>query len=581
MADLQRVIGLLHRADWTRLSLFADVYSESDGELARRRLRAMRPPGRHERHFRMRPGPDGGPDWEEMPEEDEDEEAGYHTGRGRLLIAPGGRYRHEYGDEPSGQVKGNDGERGWMWHRTDLAPPSWLPVGADDAPPLRELFCPSELLGEFTLGVRGPVTACGRDAIAVVATPRAGTEHSHGLRPVLFDRLEAIVDADIGILLRREEMFGGQRLSLTELTAVVLDPPEAADRGRFAPPAGSRVSQDLGESLRQTFSGPGWDAAKKAAGLAAGGLGAWIRFAPHRHGQDDDLQAAMPPAEPAAHDAEDRTPVTDHVLYLLYRGGENPALAATLHEWHDVAAMAARVPDTVRAAGHGGVGFLLDSATRGKTVGRIVARLRVSGRDKYRIDYTYRSGKKNRPLTIVCDGQRRWQAYPEATIVGPAAPLSEHIANLVEPSWLLQCRLSGGTELSYRGRRAYQFAVTRRGQDLDIGRLLFFPADAIVDAEHGCLLRLISYAGDRPASWWELRDLGAGPGDPAEFRPYSRPGVPTMEETGNPFVDAGAVAPGPAGYAVRTAVDAVKRTTSAVSATRSFVDDFRGRSRPG
>jgi len=48
-------------------------------------------------------------------------------------------------------------------------------------------------------------TACGRDAIAVVATPRTGIEHLPGLRPVLFDRLEAIVDADFGILLRREE----------------------------------------------------------------------------------------------------------------------------------------------------------------------------------------------------------------------------------------------------------------------------------------------------------------------------------------------------------------------------------------
>ena len=29
---------------------------------------------------------------------------------------------------------------------------------------------------------------------------------------------------------------------------------------------------------------------------------------------------------------------------------------------------------------------------------------------------------------------------------------------------------------------------------------MFFPADAIVDAETGCLLRLISYAGDQPAA---------------------------------------------------------------------------------
>jgi hypothetical protein len=50
MADVQTVIGLLYRADWTRLSLSADVRTERDGDLALRRLRAMRPAG-------FRPGP--------------------------------------------------------------------------------------------------------------------------------------------------------------------------------------------------------------------------------------------------------------------------------------------------------------------------------------------------------------------------------------------------------------------------------------------------------------------------------------------------------------------------------------------
>jgi hypothetical protein len=36
--------------------------------------------------------------------------------------------------------------------------------------------------------------------------------------------------------------------------------------------------------------------------------------------------------------------------------------------------------------------------------------------------------------------------------------------------------------------------------------------------------------------------------------------------------------PGAAGCAVRTAADVVRRTSDAVSATRSFLDDLRGRS---
>jgi hypothetical protein len=105
---------------------------------------------------------------------------------------------------------------------------------------------------------------------------------------------------------------------------------------------------------------------------------------------------------------------------------------------------------------------------------------------------------------------------------------------------------------------------------------MFFPADAIVDAETGCLLRLISYAGDRPASWWELRDFAAEPSEPrepGEFSLHVPPGVPTVEETGNPFTDASAVMPGVTGAAVRTA-------TGVLSATRSFLGDLRGGSRP-
>ena len=468
-----------------------------------------------------------------------------------------------------------------MWHRPDLAPPPWVPVAADLAPPFPELFCPSGLLSGLTLEMRGPVTAYGRNGLVVVATPRAGIGHVPRLCSVLFDRLEMIVDAELGILLRREETFEGQRLSLTELTSVVLDPAEAADSTRFAPPPGSDISQDIGESLRQTFSGPGWERAKTAAGLAAGGLGAVIRFAPGRPNPEDNLEAAMPPAEPAAHDRQDRTPVRDDVLYVLYRSGANPVFRATLHEWHDFAAMAARVPDPARAAGHGGVGYLLDTieaATRGKPVAHTVARLLLGGRDKYRVDYSSRAGRNN-PKAVACDRQQRWRAFAAQMMVGPASPLPHDIANLVDSSWLLHCRLAGSQEISYHGRRAYQLSADWGDRDRPPRPLLFFPADVIVDAELGCLLRLISYAGDRPASWWELRDIGAGTSEPGQFQLPVPPGVRTVQETGNPFADAAAVMPGAAGCAVRTGVDLVRRTSGAVTTARSFLDGLRGTSR--
>jgi hypothetical protein len=49
-----------------------------------------------------------------------------------------------------------------------------------------------------------------------------------------------------------------------------------------------------------------------------------------------------------------------------------------------------------------------------------------------------------------------------------------------------------------------------------------------------------------------------------------------VEETGNWIADEIAVMPGLAGTAARAAAEAVSRTTGAVSAARSFLDDLRG-----
>ena len=155
----------------------------------------------------------------------------------------------------------------------------------------------------------------------------------------------------------------------------------------------------------------------------------------------------------------------------------------------------------------------------------------------------------------------------------------DHIAFLADACWLLRGRLSGGAELTYRGRPARQLRVTRGpgGEELVLRPpLMFFPADAIVDAETGCLLRLLSYSGDTLAVWSELDDISTEPADPDEFRVHVPPGTRTVEETGNLIADAVAVMPGVTGTAARAAAEAVNRTTGAVSAARSFLDDLRG-----
>jgi len=436
-----------------------------------------------------------------------------------------------------------------------------------------ELLCPSRLLGGYTLEELGPVTVAGRGAIAVAATPRrdvlgSGPGHwSH-------DRVEVAVDAELGILLRRIETSGGEFVILTELTDVTMNPPEAADPARFAVPLGSHRSETPGKPA----SGPDWATMDRVGG----GLDVLIRHAPHRPGRgaDGEQPEAMPSPDPAPLEPADASPPPDEVLDLLYRSGEPRDLGATVRKWLDQAAMAARVPESLRAAGSGGFADLLDTMTRGMNVARTDARLRVSGPDQYRLDYYSPRPGRGAPTTIACDGERRWRVYQDRTVVGPAAPLTDPIAFLADSCWLLRGRLSGGTELTYRGRPARQLRVTRvlGGVGLVVGPPLFPDtiADAIVDAETGCLLRLISYAGDALVIWSELEDISTEPAGPDEFRVHVPPGIRTVEETGNWVADEIAVMPGLAGTAARAAAEAVSRTTGAVSAARSFLDDLRG-----
>ena len=581
MAGLPEVIGLLYRADWTRLSLSAEVRFEQDGDLARRRENAVRT--ELMRRMGFRPGSPGMPDVEREPE---DERGGYHRWRAALLIAPGRRYRLEYEGDHGGRADGSDGEQAWMLRPPDPAPLPPRGFEVVSGLPVPALFRPAGLLAGFTLDVGGPVTACGREAIAVTAVPRHGAVGSGtSLRPPACDRVELIVDAETGILLRREETFEGQVLTLFELTTVTMSPSEADDPARFAPPAGSRPVRDPEDAPGR--SGLGWQVAANAAGLAAGGLGAWLRLAPHLPGHrpaaEASVLAAMPSPEPGPLDPGDRPLPSDDLLGLLYRsgqydGGDPQVRGAAVRWWNDTKAVWGQVPGTFRAAGHGGVGYLLDTVTRNETVTLLAGQLRIGGPELYYLDYSSWQGLPG-PLVMACDGEQYWGIHENRARVGPARPIAGAIASLVGSSWLLGERLSGGVEVTYHGRRGYHLRVTRGDGAAHAGPTMFYPADAIVDAETGCLLRLIAYDGDAPAEWRELDDVTAEPGDtadPAGFRPHIPPGTRVVEETGDPMVDATAGMPGLTGTAARAAVEAFRRGTDAVSAARSFLDDLRG-----
>jgi hypothetical protein len=108
-------------------------------------------------------------------------------------------------------------------------------------------------------------------------------------------------------------------------------------------------------------------------------------------------------------------------------------------------------------------------------------------------------------------------------------------------------------------RRGYQVSIADGVSPADW--VIFFPAEAIVDAELGVLLRLTCYVEGKPATRYELRDVSTEPGHPGDFRIGAPPGVPT-EESDNPLADAAAGVPGPVKFAV--------------NAARSLLDSLRG-----
>ncbi len=285
----------------------------------------------------------------------------------------------------------------------------------------------------------------------------------------------------------------------------------------------------------------------------------------------------MPSPDPAPLGPGDDISPPDEVLDLLYRGGEPRNLGATVRQWDDQAAMSERVPRNPRrrAARRRRLLFrrggpLPDGDPHGRPAARqpprpVPPRVLVPPGRVW-------------PLIAACDGERRWRVVQDRIVVGPAAPLRDYIAFLADSCWLLRGRLSGGAELTYHGRPARQLRVTPvpGREEMVLGPLTMYPTDAIVDAETGCLLRLISYAGDTLALWLELDDISTEPADPDEFRVHVPPGTRTVEETGNLITDSVATMPGPTGTAFRVAAETVTRTTAAVSAARSFLDDLRG-----
>ena len=452
-------------------------------------------------------------------------------------------------------------------------------LGGGPEPPFPVLLSPSWLLSGYSLSIEEETTACGRAGIRVVATSarRPDGRHMPGLIPVTpfrfppvvqYNHVVAVVDAELGILLRCEGRRGYRTPDVTEFRTLAVD--VEADPERFAAPEGSIVGDGTGSGSSWSFGpfgGPGWqpfgaagrEAAKTIAGLAAGGLGAAIRYAPRKRQDpfaqathEDDPEPVMPADDPFPGPAVDgvdgaAAPGSDDVLHLLYRSGVGvPRFTATMHEWVDFAALLEAVPESARKTGFGGVGLLVDTLRDAAldAGGHLVWRVRMGGWDKYRIDLIRPApdpGENDRewtgryradPRTVACDGERRWVVYPGRVVVGPAGPPRGDIVDLVDASWLLGCDLSGGEEVVAGGLPGYRVAVEGRRRALSLlsGILEFlFPAVAVVDAETGGLLRLTLYKGGKPVVRSELRDIA--PDESGDFGFSPPAGLPVVEES--------------------------------------------------
>jgi len=509
VTSMPDLVALLYRADWKQLSLSARITWKYDHALDRElRLRA-------ESGFVRRWRAAG--NFLRIPDVNEPG-YGLHP-ECRVLLAPGGRYRVQAGADAA--VTGiSDGGARW---KIDAGMATRRPTGGpDDA--FRGMITPRWLLAWYDLEITGSSEVSGRPAHQLAARPRAVTTRFSNGTYLMLDRVEVLVDAELGIIVRSEQIFAGQTLELAQLHDLVIDPPLAADPAMFALPPGVTAASDTFEPPQ----GRGWQAAAAAAGLAASAMGFAARHAPHRVPQatPGDAEVAMPAASAGPVAGADREPISDDLVNLLHRTGLPPqAFTADLHQWTDegaaidaIAAMRHAMPQPLEGIfGPDALWDALDKRWQENGSQHKTARLRVAMPGKYRIDYL--TGDWNRRnKTVACDGEHTRKLFDDHVAVGPARRLRKPvIADLVDPAWLLsKWRLSAAGEASVAGRPGFRIVAEPSTGIVRAGGISAL--EVIVDAELGVVLRQTDFAGGRPVMRSELRNLTAvgssdSPGD--------------------------------------------------------------------
>jgi hypothetical protein len=196
-------------------------------------------------------------------------------------------------------------------------------------------------------------------------------------------------------------------------------------------------------------------------------------------------------------------------------------------------------------------------------------RVQVSQGRRYRIDYVTNPGRR-KTNAVVCDGEQRWREYSDRIAVGPAAAPVDHVTGpMIDASWLLQCKLSGETEMSLRGRRAFAIRISVDEYSHFSPPMFAHEAQAIVDAELGILLLLVARVGGKPFTRHEFRDVAPSPASDADdaeaFRVEIPPGVRVVHQRGDLLDEIDMPDP------VRTVV---RSAGEAAGAARGFLDSL-------
>jgi hypothetical protein len=612
------LVELLFRADWTSLSLAADLTEFEDFEVRRRMAASRRPAwipqdavgtaGRNSGSS-TRSGPrDDHQETAAGAEDEDDEDDGIGRPRVRelscrLLVEPGGRYRETWitarpaRDAESGSPASADPDSGSSPRRNpdSGSPPgagrdldrseSWSRAGM----PWDELLCPAWLAAGFELELAGSAIIAGRRAHRVLGKPRPvsrgdgrGRASRHPLRPDYrhfssrfeqIDRIDAMVDAEIGILLRAEQCYRGQVVSRREFTSMALT--EAGASG-YDPPAGDS-SDDSGFDVGKVFSGPGWDRAKTAANAGAAALTFAIRHAPHKEPPAGAQAGSPPPSYPGRdHQAGwsgspgPDEPVSTQIIALLYQAGlRRTGFDAELRTWADTAPAADAMRQVSRKTSLSGVQQLADAISERATTWQSRESISVGLPDLYRIDYIDGGLKRRKSIGEVSDGTQRWRLFPGYVTVGNALPLPAEIARLADPAWLLDWDLTGGVEVVESGRRGYQLRVGHRFRPGSDPALKGSPVDAVVDAELGVLLRLTLERAGRPTRQQALAGLSVRQPEPRDYRLTIMPGTRVRQESGTVLDQADLSAP------AQTAVQLTVRALATATKVGGFLDSLR------